>query len=822
MSSSYQKNTSNQSGVVIDNLQVNKTANIPNTITIDGDYIGDDGIAGTKQFKNNTGFKNGISVQGSSTINDLTITGTFTTPGGGVYVDTTTNQTIDGDKTFTKSLTSNNIKISGTSTSNITYSDTAITNQNSTLSGTTLTLSESNLNIGIGQKIDSSLPITVYLSDAAIFEGVTFELPSNLLQVGSVISGPNIPIGTTVTEIRNSTIIISNYIILGGFRIESTIIGTSLTLTGINSAIKIGLNVYRLSYGNEDVLFASIVSGSGLNWTLSNALSLPYDTTGLQPYTFKQPFTFTRNSLIPNTIITGGSGLTWTLNKSMNIPTSSSIQFYNPTTYIQPTQTQINNLTVYNGLTLASGGLNIPSGIITNSMLQTPYQLPSILPPVTSNSLNISGAIATVQDYNDTPLTSQVGGITGSTLTLSALNSSVAIGQQISTGYYSATPFNINCYFPNTDPPTIEVFSYNSIIPQGAIISGTVDTYNVRTTVMSKISSTSNSTTYFIDMKYWGVNPLTQYRLSCTLPAIQTGTVITAGSGLTYTLNKTVPSNFTNAVISFYNPSVMITTLKSQMNNLTVINGLNVKSGTVSLPAGSITNTMLASPYNLPSTLPAISCTGLFTCSNGLSVTGGTLTLQSGSVTNSMLATPYVLPSTLPATTFSGTVTATNGLQVQGGTSQLGSNYASTDAANVGLFVGDAKYSITSNTTGIISIPNSLVKRTSFRTPSGATVNSTNGMVITTINTTSNVFVFGTTTENMIFTIGTYYIMGLNSGQPSSSGPNKFFTVKGSTSSVISTSTDITERVVLVSSIPGGTTTLSAVVSGAKWAYAWF
>ena len=73
MSSSYQKNTSNNSGIVIDNLQVNKTANLPNTITLDGDFIGDNGIAGTKQFKNNTGFKDGISVQGSSTINNLTM-----------------------------------------------------------------------------------------------------------------------------------------------------------------------------------------------------------------------------------------------------------------------------------------------------------------------------------------------------------------------------------------------------------------------------------------------------------------------------------------------------------------------------------------------------------------------------------------------------------------------------------------------------------------------------------------------------------------------------------------------------------------------------
>ena len=62
---------------------------------------------------------------------------------------------------------------------------------------------------------------------------------SNLLQVGSVISGPNILIGTVVTSVwQNSQFVISEYIILGGYRIEQTITGTILTLTGINPAIK--------------------------------------------------------------------------------------------------------------------------------------------------------------------------------------------------------------------------------------------------------------------------------------------------------------------------------------------------------------------------------------------------------------------------------------------------------------------------------------------------------------------------------------------------------------------------------------------------------
>ena len=110
MSSSYQKNTSNQSGVVVDNLQVNKNANLPNTT-----------------------FSNGITCQGDSTINNLYVSGTFTTSGGSNFVDTISSQTITGDKQFTGNLTSDNINISGTSPSIPSYSETPITSQTSTL-----------------------------------------------------------------------------------------------------------------------------------------------------------------------------------------------------------------------------------------------------------------------------------------------------------------------------------------------------------------------------------------------------------------------------------------------------------------------------------------------------------------------------------------------------------------------------------------------------------------------------------------------------------------------------------------------------------------
>ena len=104
---SYQKNISNQSGIVIDNLQVNKNANIPNQITTIDDYVGVNAIDGSKAFKNNVGFQSGINALGSSTINNLTLTGTFTPPSGSGYVDTTTSQSITGQKTFTSTLLTN-------------------------------------------------------------------------------------------------------------------------------------------------------------------------------------------------------------------------------------------------------------------------------------------------------------------------------------------------------------------------------------------------------------------------------------------------------------------------------------------------------------------------------------------------------------------------------------------------------------------------------------------------------------------------------------------------------------------------------------------
>ena len=163
-------------------------------------------------------------------------------------------------------------------------------------------------------------------------------------------------------------------------------------------------------------------------------------------------------------------------------------------------------------------------------------------------------------------------------------------------------------------------------------------------------------------------------------PANPSNTIITSGSGLSYTLNNSVLPSVTNVVISFYNPNVYITSSSSQVDNLTIQNGLTVQSGTLNLPTGSITN--------------------------------------------AMLATPYVLPSILPATSFSGSV-------------QMGSNYSSTDAQNTGLFISDAKATTTASVSGII-IPSSLVQVTQLPIYSGGYKQISNGLQITVMNTATN------------------------------------------------------------------------------------
>jgi hypothetical protein len=72
----------------------------------------------------------------------------------------------------------------------------------------------------------------------------------------------------------------------------------------------------------------------------------------------------------------------------------------------------------------------------------------------------------------------------------------------------------------------------------------------------------------------------------------------------------------------------------------------------------------------------------------------------------------------------------------------------------------------------------------------------------------------------MLFQNNQYYIIGVNSNQPQSSGANKFFTMRGSTSAV-QTGLSQTERIQLISSISGGLASLNLTTTGTNATYVW-
>jgi len=180
--SSYSKNTSNNSGIVIDNLQVNQSATIPNQLTQNGDYVGENGIGGSKSFKNNVNFQNGISAQGSSTINNLTITGSFSLPSGS-FVDTTSSQTITGQKTFTSTLITNQVSIQPGYNLSMGSTSRIVNNGISSLYG----------DVAIG---NPALSTSLQINSPTTIGSVNF--PNNLLVNGTnTCNGLTVPSGTT-------------------------------------------------------------------------------------------------------------------------------------------------------------------------------------------------------------------------------------------------------------------------------------------------------------------------------------------------------------------------------------------------------------------------------------------------------------------------------------------------------------------------------------------------------------------------------------------------------------------------------------------------
>jgi hypothetical protein len=169
---SYQKNISNQSGIVIDNLQVNKSATFPNNVQ----------------------FQNGIQALSSSTINNLTLTGTFIPPSGGGYIDTTTAQTITGQKTFTSTMLTNQISIQPGYNLNLSSTSTLTNNGTTNLHGTqtNIGIPTNTNNLQINSNLNWSILDNITSSVILIISNIIFLNYLNLCQNGLGDFGQNI------------------------------------------------------------------------------------------------------------------------------------------------------------------------------------------------------------------------------------------------------------------------------------------------------------------------------------------------------------------------------------------------------------------------------------------------------------------------------------------------------------------------------------------------------------------------------------------------------------------------------------------------------
>ena len=286
--SSYQKNTSNNSGITVDNLQVNKNANIPNTITLDGDFIGVNSIGGNKQFTNNVVCSNGIS-SNNYNLNPTTFTGTCTS------------------------------------------------------SGTSLTVISSSGTPSIGQLIygtitsqaGSSIALATYQSITGSITGTTMTLISTpgISIVGFFVSGTNVLSETYVVSGSGTT-----WVVNMTQTVASTNLNLSrsiLTLGSSNSLVGIG----QLVSGLNVVANTRIISGSGLSWVVDL-----YQTVASGMLTFSIPpnTRITAGTTSPYTISNNTTTLgTTTLLNNLTIPVGAGGTLIN--FYTLPSTTGLNN-----------------------------------------------------------------------------------------------------------------------------------------------------------------------------------------------------------------------------------------------------------------------------------------------------------------------------------------------------------------------------------------------------------------------------------------------------------------------------------------------
>ena len=344
--SSYNKNTSNNSGITVDNLQVNKNFTAPNG----GEYVDKSSaqtIDGQKTFTA-TLITNQISVQPGANFNmggstsTLSITGTSYLRGN-VNIGNpalTTALQINSPTTLGSVISPTDLLVNGSTTSNNYNLNPTTFTGTCTSSGTSLTVISSSGTPSIGQLIygtitsqaGSSIALATYQSITGSITGTTMTLISTpgISIVGFFVSGTNVLSETYVVSGSGTT-----WVVNMTQTVASTNLNLSrsiLTLGSSNSLVGIG----QLVSGLNVVANTRIISGSGLSWVVDL-----YQTVASGMLTFSIPpnTRITAGTTSPYTISNNATTLgTTTLLNNLTIPVGALINFY-----ALPSTTGLNN-----------------------------------------------------------------------------------------------------------------------------------------------------------------------------------------------------------------------------------------------------------------------------------------------------------------------------------------------------------------------------------------------------------------------------------------------------------------------------------------------
>ena len=299
------------------------------------------------------------------------------------------------------------------------------------------------------------------------------------------------------------------------------------------------------------------------------------------------------------------------------------------------------------------GGISSQGGIIGGGG-STSTQLPY---------LQITGSQSTIPAYDTNPITTQDGcNISGTNLTLGGTNGQVSIGQTISNGIITQwangdITGNQLRTITNLNLPVNTVISA-PCLNQGTYIVSQIDSsyytisqsYNLGVIALCSVSNGTTLTLSQPDSRIQvgmcvGIGsyiPLisgsgTVFTLGSSVAnftnviqrftviytyqsnvSIPSNTIITGGTGLNWTLNRSL--SYSNISLSFYNPNVFIQPANAQLENLNVIGGLTLPS-----------NQVISSTQTLVDTTSSQTISGQkqFTTllTNGINVKGGSSTI---------------------------------------------------------------------------------------------------------------------------------------------------------------------------------------------------